>query len=68
MITGSRICFTDALYHPRIIESAHHLPPGSTPAEQGEAAGRKEAAIRKPKTHPAHDRKGREIRVTIPEG
>lgn len=32
-----------------------------------EAAGRKEAAIRKPKTYRAHERKGRPIRVTIPE-
>jgi hypothetical protein len=38
-----------------------------TPAEQGEAAARQEAATRKPKTYAAHDRKGRPIRVTIPE-
>jgi hypothetical protein len=37
------------------------------PAQQAAQAGRQEAATSKPKTYRARDRKGRKIRVTIPE-
>lgn len=43
---------------------AEHVP---TPAGLGEAAARQDTANKKPKTYATHDRKGRKIRVTIPE-